>query len=232
MAVRTTKSAARTKGGRDVHGRTTRTNRATRRADRQAAGPESTPDTRGVCGHPHGLERSRAAKSLDDVPVSAAGAALPTRSTRDAERIALIRHACDVLSNAAKRVADCEPCRSVVPLCESVHMDLDQRIGCADRLVVHDVLIEARHQLDAVLEQLGQVLVDDADALLRLRELEALKPLYGIEPVIHGGREAGDVVTQETAATDRSGTERQRNAACQGRCPRATAGQRAGRKSC
>lgn len=228
MGVRTTKSAAR-KGGRDVHGRTTEPARST---ERTAAGSEQAPDPRGVCRDPDGLERPRAASALADVGLPAAGPALPAGSATAAERDRLIQSAANIAQLAADRLEDCKSCRSVVPLGESVHLSIAQRIDRGDVLVAHDIIVEAREELGHVLDQLDAVTADDPEALARLRDLELLKPLYGIEPLIAGRREAGDIVSQETAAKDRSGRDRHRNAGCGGTCPRATAGQRAGRKSC
>lgn len=116
---------------------------------------------------------------------------------------------------------------------DAVRMAVEDRIKAGDNLVAYDLIADTRDTLAGILPQLGVVLIEDANALERLRELERLKPVYGSEPVIDGGRQAGDVVNQqETAATECSGTERRRTAACHGKCPRATAGGRAGGRTC
>lgn len=157
---------------------------------------------------------------------------MPFGSPKAVERDRLIQQAANLARLAADRLELCKACRSAVPLHESARMSLAQRIAYGDSIVAYDVIADLREQLGEMLEPLSSVMTDDGDALARLRDLEVLKPLYGIEPVIAGGRQAGDIVSQETAPTDRCGKERQRNAACVGACPRATAGQRAGRKTC
>lgn len=157
---------------------------------------------------------------------------MPAGAAADVERVDLIDRALAALHTASRRLADCRIATVVVPMCEAVHLSIDQRVARGDTLVAYDVIVEASESLGTVLDRLGMVLVDDADAMARLRELAIEKPRHGCQPVIHGGREAGDIVTQETAATDRGGKERRTDAACGGACPRATAGNRAGRKSC
>lgn len=228
MGVRTTKSAAR-KGGRDVQGRTAK---PARTPERTAAGSEPAANPRGVCRDPDGLEPARATGSVATERVAGSGPALPRGSSTAVERDRLIQLAANVSRLAADRLEDCKACRSVVPLHESFRMTIAQRIASGDLLVAHDVIVEAREELGHVLEELSAVMSDTPDAMARLRDIELLKPHYGMEPVVVGLRHAGDIVSQETAGTDASGRERQRNAACAGGCPRATAGQRAGRKSC
>lgn len=115
---------------------------------------------------------------------------------------------------------------------ESASMELDRRIDRGDTLAAYDVMVECREAIAALLPELGVTLIDDANALDRLRDLERLKPAFGTRPIIEGGRQAGERVTQETAATDRGGRERTRSAAKEGAVPGATAGKRARSVSC
>jgi hypothetical protein len=117
----------------------------------------------------------------------------------------------------------------VLPLAESMRMPIERRLDLGDNLAAYDVIVEGRDRLTAILPELGVVLVDDPAALDRLRELERLKPRYGSEPIIAGGRQPGEQVNQETAGSEASGKECRRNGTCKGACPRATVGQRGGR---
>lgn len=99
----------------------------------------------------------------------------------------------------------------MLPLVDSMRMPIEKRLTLGDNLAAYDVVVEARDRLTAILPQLGVVLIDDADALDRLRELERLKPVYGTAPIIHGGREAGETVNKETAGLDASGKDPQRS---------------------
>lgn len=112
-------------------------------------------------------------------------------------------------------------------------MSLGQRIMAGDNTAAYDVIANTVAVLAEILPQLEAAMVDAPGTLQRRRELAALKPLFGTESVIDGGRQAGDIVTnQETAASECSGMDRRRIAGCAGRCPRATAGQRAGGGRC
>lgn len=128
------------------------------------------------------------------------------------------------------RLHRCKVCRNVLPLVESARLDVDSRIERGDNLAAYDVIGEVCNQLADIRRELAVTLVEDADALDRLRELERLKPAYGVEPIIHGGREAGEK-TQETAGLEAGGKECRRIGTCKGACPRATVGQRGGRKA-
>jgi len=124
-------------------------------------------------------------------------------------------------------------CRDVLPIADAARMTAEARIVAGDNLVAYDLIADAHQALAAILPALGMVLTDDPEAMERLRMLHTLKPLHGSEPVIDGGRQAGDVVTnQETGCTDAVGKDRHRNAGCKGACPRAKAGKRAGGRTC
>lgn len=107
-------------------------------------------------------------------------------------------------------------------------MPIERRLDLGDNLAAYDVIVDGRDRLTAILPELGVVLVDDPDALARLREIERLKPRYGSEPIIAGGRQAGEQVNQETAGLEASGKECRRIGTCNGACPRAMGGQRGG----
>lgn len=124
-------------------------------------------------------------------------------------------------------------CRNVLPIVDAMRMTAEDRIVAGDNLVAYDLIADARDTLARILPQLGVALIEDANALERLRELERLKPLHGSESVVDGGRQAGErLTTQETGCTDAGGKDRQRNAGCKGTCPRARVGGRAGGTTC
>ncbi len=92
-----------------------------------------------------------------------------------------------------------------------IRWGIDRRLAEGDRLAIYDVIGETLAELTKLRELIATELVDDPAALRRLAELRTMKPRYGVLPVIDGGRQAGNRVNQETAATDRGGKERPRS---------------------
>lgn len=142
--------------------------------------------------------------------MATAGTALP-RGRADARRAALILEVCRAAEELIERAAIAQGCRESLPIDATIRWGLDRRLAEGDRLAIYDVLGHALAELARLREAIAEVLVDDPAALHRLAELRVLKPRYGVLPVIDGGRQAGDRVNQETAATDRGGKERPRS---------------------
>lgn len=234
MACRTHKRSAARKGGRrNAHGRATGTKRTPRRTNEPAGRPKPHANPGGVCRVQDGVVGQGTPQPVADEPVAISGTLDTAADPRTDARERLIDAAITAGHAMVRRLIASRWHRRVLPIADAVRMTVEARIEACDNLVAYDVIADARDTLAALLPQLGMALVQDADALERIRELAGLKEIHGTEPVIHGGRERGEIVNKETAATDRSGQERRRIAACAGTCPRAMAGQRAGRqRSC
>ena len=143
--------------------------------------------------------------------MATAGTSLP-RGRADARRAGLILEVCRAAEELIHRAAIAEGCREAIPIDATIRWGLDRRLAAGDRLAIYDVIGHTLAELTQLREAIAAELVDDPAALHRLAELRTLKPRYGVLPVIDGGRQAGDRVTnQETAATDRGGKERPRS---------------------
>lgn len=157
------------------------------------------------------MERGGTPQPLAVGGVATAGTALP-RGRADARRSALIIEVCRAAEELIERAAIAQGCRESLPIDGVIRWGLDRRLAEGDRLAIYDVIGETLAELTQLRELIAEVLVDDPAALHRLAELRTMKPRYGVLPVIDGGRQAGDRVTnQETAATDRGGKERPRS---------------------
>lgn len=133
------------------------------------------------------------------------------RGRADDERVGLILAACKVADELIRRAGIAEDCRDALPVVRTAGRTIDTRLTNGDRLAIHDAIVDAIEKLEAIRDRLADVLVDDADILRRLRSLHERKPAYGTLPIIDGCRQAGDKVSEETAATDRGGKERPRS---------------------
>ena len=206
-----TRDAASLEGGDDVQGRALGSSRATGRDSREAKRPDADTSARGGSDHSNGMERGGTPQPLAVGGVATAGTALP-RGRADARRSALIVEVCRSAEELIERAAIAQGCRESLPIDGVIRWGLDRRLAEGDRLAIYDVIGETLAELTQLREAIAEVLVDDPAALHRLAELRTMKPRYGVLPVIDGGRQAGDRVTnQETAATDRGGKERPRS---------------------
>lgn len=205
-----TRAAASRKGGVNVQGRATAATRAAGRVHGAGAGPDAAANRGAVCRDSHGVVGVRAVAAVATVGVPAAGTALP-RGRADDERVGLIAAACNVAQELIRRAAVAETARDALPVVRTAGRTIDTRLTHGDRLAIYDAMVDAVEKLEAIRDRLADVLVDDADILRRLRSLHEQKPAYGTLPIIDGCRQAGDRVSEETAATDRGGRERPRS---------------------
>lgn len=87
--------------------------------------------------------------------------------------------------------------------------DLDLRIASGDRLAIYDAVVSAITDLQHCREELGAVLVEDADTMARLAELRACKRTAACTATICSNRWGQ---AKDAAATDCSGKKRKRTA--------------------
>jgi len=110
----------------------------------------------------------------------------------------------------------CESCSRTLTLDEQDHLTIEERIAMGDRTAIYDVIVAGQEQLDAIRNQVSEHLAGDREIMDRLAAVRAAR------------RTNGDPKERkETAAKDRCGKERQRNAVCGRNCP-AIQGRRAG----
>lgn len=79
------------------------------------------------------------------------------------------------------RAINSEGCTKRLGVAEVEDLSIDRRIDAGDREAIYDAVVEAREQLDDLREQIGQLLVENADTLDRLAQLQAAKRKYGSE---------------------------------------------------
>lgn len=87
--------------------------------------------------------------------------------------------------------------------------NIDLRIASGDRLAIYDAVVSAITDLQQCREELGTVLVEDADTMARLAELRACKRTAACTAVICSNRWGQK---KDAAATDCSGKKRKRTA--------------------
>ncbi len=113
---------------------------------------------------------------------------------------------CGVQSIAIELLSRCErslSCTQAFPPGELEEDDIDGRIASGDRLAIHDALSQAVNDLSKSQELLGEVLVEDAETLARLRAITEAKAAGLCTATICSSR-----WNRKAAATDRSGTKR------------------------
>jgi hypothetical protein len=113
---------------------------------------------------------------------------------------ALIAEVRQVAWELFNRAALGHDCGTRLSLDEADRMSIDQRILVGDPTAIYDAIVEAREALDVLGGSLGTLLTGDPETLERLAAVRAASESRGVTRT-----------KQDAAATDRSGTERQRS---------------------